>query len=75
MSQGISVNSLRLQIAASSVALAIGALGLAWYIQDLYNRVDENDEIINSCNNIISQLENDFDDYQTNEANICDAVS
>jgi len=62
-------------IAATSVALAIGALGLAWYIQDLYNRVNENDDIINSCNNILSQLEDDFEDYQTNEANICEALT
>jgi len=62
-------------IAASSVALGIGALGLAWYIQDLYNRVNENDDIIVSCNNVLSQLENDFDDYRTNEAKICEALT
>merc|ERR1712038_2228899 len=28
-------------IAAASVAFGIGALGLAWYIQDLYSRLDD----------------------------------
>ena len=64
-----------LKIAAAAVAFGIGALGLAWYIQDLYTRLDENDDTITMATNTLSQLEDDLDTYTTKEADICKAVS
>lgn len=64
-----------LKIAAAAVAFGIGALGLAWYIQDLYTRLDENDDTITMATNTLAQLEDDLDTYTTKEADICKAVS
>ena len=63
------------KIAAASVAFGIGALGLAWYIQDLYSRLDDNDDVITSRTTSLSTLEDDLDTYKTKEAEICSAVS
>jgi len=62
-------------IAAASVAFGIGALGLAWYIQDLYSRLDENDDLITQYTSSIAQLEDDLDSYQTKEGEICSTLS
>lgn len=62
-------------IAASAVAFGIGALGLAWYIQDLYARLDDNDDTITMATTTLAQLEDDFDTYQTKEGEICSALS
>ena len=63
------------QIAAASVAFGIGALGLAWYIQDLYSRLDDNDDLITQYTSSIAQLEDDLDSYQTKAGEICSTVS